>query len=406
MSRFDPSRKAHSRAQARRRICVITSTRADYGLLYWLIREIHADPDLELQLAVTGMHLAPEFGSTVSRIEEDGFPISRRVEILLASDTPVGIGKSMGLATSGFAEAFAELRPDIAVVLGDRFEIFAAAAAAVVARVPLAHIHGGEATEGLIDEAFRHGLTKMSHLHFTSAEPYRRRVIQLGEQPDRVFKVGAMGIDNILRLKLFGRAELEERLGIRLGKRSLLVTFHPVTLEKSASARQFQALLTALGELRDTSIVFTMPNADTEGRALFPLVESFVAADRRRRAAFTSMGQALYLSAMAAVDAVVGNSSSGLLEAPSLKVATLNIGDRQRGRLKAQSVLDCGPTLKEIRRGLAVVGSPAFRAKVRQTVSPYGDGGAAEKIKAVLKSADLDGILKKRFFDFRAEEER
>ena len=390
----------------RRKICVITSTRADYGLLFWLLREITADPSLELQLVATGMHLAPEFGLTVARIEEDGFPIARRIEILLSSDTPVGIAKTMGLATAGFAEAFSELRPDIAVVLGDRYEIFAAAAAAVVARIPLAHLHGGEATEGLIDEAFRHGLTKMCHLHFTAAEAYRRRVIQLGEQPDRVFNVGAMGIDNIRKLKLLSSKALEERLGIRLGARSLLVTFHPVTLESATARKQFRALLSALGELEDCALIFTLPNADTEGRNLFPLIESFVAEDRSRRVAFASMGQLLYLSAMSAVDAVVGNSSSGLLEAPSLRVATLNIGDRQRGRLKADSVVDCGPTVPEIRRGLKALDSPAFRETVSRTVSPFGNGGSALKVKEVLKSADLDGILKKRFYDLPLQEPR
>lgn len=389
----------------RRRICVITSTRADYGLLYWLIREIASDPDLELQLAVTGMHLAPEFGSTGKAIEADGFPVARRVEVLLSSDTPIGIGKSMGLATMGFAEAFADLRPDLIVVLGDRFEIFSAAAAAVVARIPLAHIHGGEATEGLIDEAFRHGLTKMSHLHFTSAEAYRRRVIQLGEDPSRVFTVGALGIDNIVKLRLLDRKSLEKRLGLGLGARSYLITFHPVTLEKSTAKRQFRNLLQALGERKDCTLIFTLPNADTDGRGLVSMVEDFVAAEPGRRAMFTSMGQLFYLSAMAQVDAVVGNSSSGLLEAPSLGVATLNIGDRQRGRLKADSVLDCGPSLAEIRRGLDVLETKAFQRTVRKTVSPFGKGGASKKVKDILKSVDLEGILKKRFHDLPVREE-
>lgn len=388
--------------RGRRRICVLTSTRADYGLLYRLIQEIQSDPDLELQLAVTGSHLSPEFGMTCRAIEADGIPIARKVEMLLSSDTGVGIAKSMGLALIGFGEAFSDLRPDLAVVLGDRFEIFAAAAAATVARIPLAHIHGGEATEGLIDEAFRHGLTKMSHLHFTSTEAYRRRVIQMGEDPARVFNVGAVGIDTIRSLRLLPRKALEARLGLKLRRRNFLVTFHPVTLESGTAASQFRALLKVLGEQEDAGIVFTMPNADTDGRALFPLVKAFVAESPERRAVFTSMGGLLYLSTMAQVDAVVGNSSSGILEAPSIPVATLDIGDRQRGRIRAASVIGCRPTVADLRRGFREALSPRFREAVRKVVSPYGAGGASKRIKDALKSVDLDGILKKRFHDLPA----
>jgi GDP/UDP-N,N'-diacetylbacillosamine 2-epimerase (hydrolysing) len=393
MSRSDPGRSRP------RRICVITGARADYGLLFWLLREIESDPRLELQLAVTGMHLEKRFGRTVREIRRDGFRIASEVPIRLVSDTPAAVANSMGMATAGFARAFAKLRPDIIVVLGDRFEIFAAAAAAVVACIPLAHIHGGETTEGAIDEAFRHSLTKMSHVHFAAAEAYRGRIIQMGEDPRRVHTVGALGLDNIRKLGLLGRRELEGRLGIRLARRNLLVTFHPATLEAGAAAAQFRNLLAALGELDDCALIFTMPNADPGGRALFPLVEAFVAEDPGSRVAFDSMGSLFYLSAMAAADAVVGNSSSGILEAPSLKIATLNIGDRQRGRLRAASVVDCGTTLAQIRGGLRRIQSAAFRRKLEGTISPYGRPGASRKIAKILAELDLDGLVRKPFHD-------
>jgi len=314
-----------------RKICVITGTRAEYGLLRWVMQGIKDDPELTLQVIATGMHLSPEFGLTYREIEKDGFQIDRKVEMLTSSDTPVGIAKSMGLGLIGFAEALNELNPDLIVVLGDRFEIFAAVAAALVARMPVAHLHGGEITEGAFDEALRHSITKMSHLHFVAAEEYRQRVIQLGEQPERVFLVGGLGIDNIKRLKLLDRAELEASIDFQLGAKNLLITFHPVTLETSTAEDQMAELLAALAELKDTQLIFTMPNADTDGRALIKMVQQFVAEHPNARA-YTSLGQLRYLSCAAQVDGVVGNSSSGLAEVPSFKKGTINIGDRQRGR--------------------------------------------------------------------------
>jgi GDP/UDP-N,N'-diacetylbacillosamine 2-epimerase (hydrolysing) len=363
---------------------------------------IQQSADLELQLIVTGMHLSPEFGLTYRQIEADGFRIDRKVEMLLSSDTPVGIGKSMGLAMCGFADALAELRPDLLLVLGDRYEILAAVSAAMVARIPVAHLHGGEATEGLIDESIRHAVTKMSHLHFVAAEPYRRRVIQLGEAPDRVFLVGGLGVDNIVRLQLLERAELERTLDFRLGPRNLLVTFHPVTLEEDSAERQMTELLAALGELQDTHLIFTMPNADTEGRILFRMIEDFVARHPATCKAYTSLGQLRYLSCMRYVDGVVGNSSSGLAEAPSFKIGTLNIGDRQRGRLKAASVVDCEANHVEIRVALTQLFSPAFQAGLVTVINPYGNGGASEAIVRTLERIPFDGLLKKRFFDISA----
>lgn len=381
-----------------RKICVITGTRAEYGLLRWVMQGIKEDPELKLQVIVTGMHLSPEFGLTYRAIEQDGFYIDRKVEMLISSDTPVGIAKSMGLGLIGFADALNELHPDLIVVLGDRFEIFSAVAAALVARIPVAHLHGGEATEGLIDEAIRHSITKMSHLHFVAAEEYRQRVIQLGEQPERVFLVGGLGIDNIKRLQLLDRAELETSLDFKLGEKSLLITFHPVTLETTTATGQMAELLAALADLKDTQLIFTLPNADTDGRALIKMVEQFVSQHPNARA-YTSLGQQRYLSCISYVDGVVGNSSSGLAEVPSFRKGTINIGDRQRGRLQAASVINCEPTRQSIKAALEKLHGTNFQASLSQVRNPYGEGGASEKITAVIKSFALEDVLKKRFYD-------
>lgn len=382
----------------KRKICVITGTRAEYGLLRWVMEGIQDDSGLTLQIIATGTHLSPEFGLTFREIEQDGFQIDRKVEMLTSSDTPVGIAKSMGLGLIGFADALNELHPDLIVVLGDRFEIFSAVSAALVARIPVAHVHGGETTEGSIDEGLRHSITKMSHLHFVAAEEYRQRVIQLGEQPDRVFMVGGLGVDNIKRMKLLDREALEQSLGIQLGEKSLLVTFHPVTLETGTAADQMAALMAVLDGLHDTQLVFTMPNADTDGRVLITMIEQFVAQHANSRA-YTSLGQLRYLSCLAHVDGVVGNSSSGLLEAPSFQKGTINIGDRQRGRLQAASVINCEPTRESITTALKHLYSAGFHTGLRNVRNPYGEGGASEKILATLKSAALDGVLKKSFYN-------
>jgi len=381
-----------------RKICAITGTRAEYGLLRWLMQGIQDDPELALQIIATGMHLSPEFGLTYREIEQDGFRIDRKVEMLTSSDTPVGIAKSMGLGLIGFADALNELRPDLIVVLGDRFEIFAAVSAALVARIPVAHLHGGETTEGAFDEALRHSITKMSHLHFVAAEEYRRRVIQLGEQPERVFLVGGLGIDNIKRLKLLDRAALEASLDFTLGQKSLLITFHPVTLETATATDQMGELLAALAELQDTQLVFTMPNADTGGRTLIRMVEEFAAQHANARA-YTSLGQQRYLSCIAQVDGVVGNSSSGLIEVPSFGKGTINVGDRQRGRLRAASVINCEPNRSDIAAALEILYSADFQASLSQVTNPYGDGGASEKVLETIKHYSIDGLVKKAFYD-------
>jgi len=381
-----------------RKICVVTGTRAEYGLLRWVMEGIRNAPDLQLQVIATGMHLSPEFGLTYREIEKDGFAIDRKVEMLLSSDTPVGLAKSMGLGLSGCGEALQQLRPDLMLVLGDRFEIFSAAAAATVARIPIAHLHGGEATEGAFDEALRHSITKMAHLHFVAAEEYRKRVIQLGENPQRVFLVGGLGVDAIGKLTLLDRAALEAALEFKHAPRNLLITFHPATLENATAAQQMTELLAALHALENTNLIFTLPNADTDSRVLFDMVRQFVAEHSNARV-YTSLGQLRYLSCVRQVDAVVGNSSSGLIEVPSFGKGTINIGDRQRGRLKADSVIDCAADRQSIGAALQKVYSPAFQAQLKQVRNPYGEGGASEKIVQVLREHPLDAALKKTFHD-------
>ena len=381
-----------------RKICVITGTRADYGLLRWVIQGIKDDSELVLQIIATGMHLSPEFGLTYKAIEEDGYDIDYKVEMLTSSDTSVGIAKSMGLGMIGFADALAKLKPDIIVVLGDRFEIFAAVSAALVARIPVAHLSGGETTEGAFDEAFRHSITKMSHLHFVAAEVYRQRVIQLGEQPEHVFLVGGLGIDNIKKLRLLSKVELEKSLNFKLGAKNLLVTFHPVTLEELTAPDQMKELLMALDDLEDTQLIFTLPNADTGGRELIEMVHQFTE-ERCNAVAYTSLGQLRYLSCVAHMDGVIGNSSSGLAEVPSFKKGTVNIGDRQKGRLQSESIINCKPIKLSINDAIDKLYTDEFKDTLIDATNPYGDGGASARVIDTLKEFDLSSVLKKGFND-------
>lgn len=381
-----------------RTICVVTGTRADYGLLQWVMDGIRRDPALRLQIVATGMHLSPNFGLTYRDIESDGFSIDRKLDILTGDDSPVGITKSIGRGVIAFADAFAELKPDVVVVLGDRFEILAAATAALIAGLPLAHLHGGEITEGAFDDAIRHSITKMSHLHFVAAEPYRQRVIQLGEAPERVFLTGGLGVDTIRKTRLLEREELESSLDFKFGKKNLLVTFHPVTLEKDTASAQMAELLKALDSLSGTHLILTMPNADTGSREMIRMIDRF-AVSRPHAKAFISLGQLRYLSCIAHVDGVVGNSSSGLAEVPSFRKGTVNIGDRQRGRLKATSVIDCEPDCASIQSALQKLYSPEFQASLDSARNPYGEGGASEQVVDVLKHCNLSGLAKKSFYD-------
>jgi UDP-N-acetylglucosamine 2-epimerase (non-hydrolysing)/GDP/UDP-N,N'-diacetylbacillosamine 2-epimerase (hydrolysing) len=386
-----------------RAIGVVTGARSDYGIYRPVLRKLHAHPDVDLRLFVTGMHLAPEFGLTVKHIEADGFPITERIETLLASDTPGGIATSMGLGASGFGQAFARWRPDVLVVLGDRFEMHAAALAALPFKLPVAHIHGGEVTEGAIDDALRHSLTKLSHLHFVSAEAYARRVIQLGEEPWRVTVCGSPGLDDVATLPRLSVAELEARVGLALDPPPLLVTYHPVTLEYEQSEWQVRELLAALAAA-GRPVIFTRPNADTRGRAIAREIEAFVHAHPNSRAA-GDLGTEAYFGLMAAAAAMVGNSSSGIIEAPSFKLPVVNIGSRQRGRHRAANVIDVGHAREAILGGIRRATHPDFRAReLRDLVNPFDRGGAADIIVRGLLEAPLgDVLVTKRFHDLPAE---
>lgn len=385
-----------------RKICIVTGSRAEYGLLYWLLKEIQADSHFHLQIIATGMHMSPEFGLTFKEIEGDGFTIDAKVEMLLSSDTSVGVAKSIGLGTIGFADALERLKPEILVLLGDRFEILAAAQAALIAQIPVVHIGGGDTTEGAFDESIRHCITKISHLHFVTSEDSARRVRQMGENPAHVFNVGSTCMDNINRLKFLDRQELEHVLNFRFKKKNLLVTFHPVTLEAQTAEKQFKALLMALDNLGpDIGIIFTKPNADTEGRASIQHMESYVASHSNARA-YTSLGQLSYLSVMSIVDVVVGNSSSGLYEAPSFGKPTVNIGDRQKGRLRAASVIDCTASTGDIEKTIL----QALMMDCSGTINLYGDGNSSIRIKDKIKQfVEPANLLKKHFFNLKVANE-
>lgn len=383
----------------RRRICVVTGSRAEYGLLYWLMREIMSDPKLELQVVVTGMHLSPAFGLTVSEIERDGMPIVARVEMQLSSDTSVGMTKSLGLGLLGFADAFDRLRPDLVVVLGDRYEILAASLAAALQGIPIGHVCGGEVTSGAVDDWIRHSITKAAWLHFVGAESYRSRVIQLGEDPDRVFNVGGPGLDSIRRLQLLSLDALSNYLGLSLDKPLFLVTYHPATLGDIDPRFAFQEVLYALEAFPDAKVVMTKPNADAGGYKLGDMAEDWCSANEARARCVTSMGQLRYLSLMKYCNVVVGNSSSGIIEAPALKVATVNIGSRQEGRLKADSIIDCADDRYAIQAAIAKAMDSGFKHRLRDSKSLYGDCNASTRIKAILSSIQLPSNLAKKFYD-------
>ena len=381
----------------KRKIAVFTGTRAEYGLLYWLMKDLQADEQCELQVIVTGMHLSPEFGETWKEIERDGFQVDAKVEMLLSSDTTVGVVKSMGLGTIGFADVLDRLSPDMVVVLGDRFEALAFVQAALVMQIPIAHLHGGEVTEGAYDDAIRHAVTKMANLHFVAAEPYRRRVIQMGESPDRVFNVGAIGLDHLLRSPKMDLAELAESLAFPLRRPYLVVTYHSVTAEEENPEQSFIALLSALDAFPEQQIVLTYPNADNGGRAIISLIEAYAQRQPERVMAVPSLGFKRYLSLVSMASAVVGNSSSGIIEVPALGIPTINVGDRQRGRLAASSVLHCEPAADAIECAIRLALSNEFLDSCKQAINPYGQGNASEAIVDVLKS--FNGTFKKTFYD-------
>ncbi len=381
-----------------KKICVITGTRAEYGLLYWLMKGIDSSKNLQLQIVASGMHLSTEFGLTYREIEKDGFTIDKKIEMVLSADTSSSITKSTGIGMIGFADAIDDLRPDIIVVLGDRYELLAASAAALFYRIPIAHIHGGETTSGAFDEAIRHSITKMAWWHFVASEEYKNRVIQLGEHPNRVFNVGGMGVDGIKKTNLLNKKTLEKRIKFRFGKKNLLVTYHPVTLEDEGSSEKFNELLYSLEDLDDTKIIFTLSNSDTHGRIINEKIKTFVD-NNPNSTYYTSMGQINYLSALQYVDAVIGNSSSGLLEAPSFKIGTINIGERQKGRLKSQSVIDCDLKRDSIRASIKMLYEKNFQKQIRNSKNPYGEGDASDKIVRLLSKEPLPKNIKKDFYD-------
>jgi UDP-hydrolysing UDP-N-acetyl-D-glucosamine 2-epimerase len=386
----------------KRRIAIVTGGRPDYGLFLPLLTVLAKDQAVDLQVIATGMHLVSEQGETWRQIERDGFHIAAKVDLKLAGDSPLVISHAIANGTAGMADAFDHLRPDIVVLLGDRFESLAAATAAMIARIPVAHLHGGEATEGLIDEPIRHSITKMAHLHFTATDAYRRRVIQLGEPPERVFCVGAIGLDNFRNMTLLDRPALEEALSFSLGDPTFLATYHPVTLEAGSSAAHADAFLAALDAFPDARIVITLPNADTDSAALRDRFQRYADSSGGRVVAYAALGSLRYLSLMSQCDVVVGNSSSGLLEAPSVPVPTVDIGDRQQGRIAPASVIHVEPDAASIVAGIRRALDPAFRAGLVGMRNPYGDGGTAPRIAEILTSVPLDGtLIKKRFFDFR-----
>ena len=383
-----------------KKICIVTGTRAEYGLLKPLIKRTEEDAEVELQLVVTGMHLSPEFGLTYKEIEKDGYTITDKNEMLLSSDTPNGITKSIGLATIGFADILTRLQPDIVVLLGDRFEIFAAATAAMIHRIPIAHIHGGELTEGLIDEAIRHSITKMSMLHFAATEEYRKRIIQMGEQKERVFNVGALGVENIMNQTLMTREELEGSIDFKLDKPYVLVTYHPVTLEKDSAKMQILNLLEALDEMREYNVIFTKANADTDGRVINQLIEEYAAQHKERVIVVTSLGMKRYLSAMKYTEMVIGNSSSGLLEAPSFHIPTINIGIRQQGRVKAESVVDCGYSKEAIKAAIKKVEKMKKSGCLNSVKNPYEGKNTSKDILDTIKIYLTNhGAVIKKFYD-------
>lgn len=382
-----------------KKICVVTGSRSEYGLLSHLMKRLAQDPDFKLQIVASAMHLSPEYGLTYQTIEKDGFCIDEKVEMLLSSDTPVGIAKSLGLGVISFADVFARLKPDLIILLGDRFESLAAAQAAFIAAIPIAHIHGGEITEGAYDDAIRHSLSKMAHLHFVAAEPYRQRVMQLGEDPVRVHCVGAMALDSFMNTPKVDKSTLEAFLKFKCNRYTFAITYQPETLESKEMAKDFAMVLEALLAFEDCTYIFTKGNADKNCHVIYEMMETFSAEHPDKAKSFTCLGHEKYLQLLQNVDLVLGNSSSGIIEAPFFKVPTVNIGQRQAGRVRATSVLDCAVNKNEIIQTIELALSDSFKKTMADMVYPYGDGSPAEKIMHILKETDFKTLFKKCFYD-------
>lgn len=379
------------------KVCIATGTRAEYGLLKPLMEKMVADSFFDLRILVTGAHLSPEFGLTYKQIEKDGFTIDEKVEMLLSADTDESIVKSMGLAMISFTDSLKRINPDLLIILGDRYEILSLASSALIFKIPIAHIHGGEITTGAYDDAIRHAVTKMSHYHFASTEEYRNRIIQMGENPENVYNVGAIGLDNIANLKLLTKEELASELNIQFKKYNYQITFHPATLDKTSPEVQFNTLLEAIDEQEDSFFIFTKANADTNGRIINSLIDDYVAQNPQKSKAFSSLGTLRFLSVLQHSHAIVGNSSSGIIEAPSLKIPTINIGHRQDGRTQAGSVINVDVSKEEILKAFNKVKDQKFTSTLNKIKNPYGTGNTAEKIIKVLKEIKPDFV--KKFYD-------
>ena len=380
-----------------KKICVITGSRSEFWLLRGLIKEINLKKEFELQLIVTGSHLSPEFGMTINNIEDDNFLINKKIEIVMSSDSDIGISKSIGLGVISFSEALDELKPELILILGDRYEIFAASIASMVLQIPIAHIHGGELTLGAIDDGIRHSITKFSHIHFPATEKYRERIIQLGEDPKNVFNVGALGIDNIKNFNLWSKEKLEKNLGRNFLSNNLLITYHPETIDAD-NYYNFSQILESLELLKETRLIFTMPNADSNSRLIIQLIKDFTYKNKNS-IYFENLGSIRYLSCLQYVDGVVGNSSSGIIEVPFFKIGTINIGDRQKGRMRCESIIDCNPNKKEISKAISKLYSREFQTKIKKQCNPYGNGETSKKIVEILSNLNFKKLIKKNFYD-------
>lgn len=386
----------------KRKICVVSTSRADYGLLFWLLKEIEKSRFLELSLVLSGSHLEQRLGLTYKEIERD-FKHFYKIPLGLENDDETALCSAFSAGVAGFSKVLEQIKPDIMVLLGDRYEMLSAGIAGMLRAVPLAHIHGGESTQGAIDEGIRHALTKMSHIHFCATSLYKRRIIQLGENPARVYNVGGLGVENIKRLELLGKKDFENSLGFRLGKKNILVTFHPQTIEKKSASKQFSQILNALDSLKDTHFIFTGANADNGGKIINEMAQNYCLKNPKKAIFAISLGQLRYLSAIKHADIVLGNSSSGISEAPSLKKATINIGNRQKGRIKAPSIIDTKCDKSAILKAIKKAYSKDFQAKLKSVKNPYDSGFASKKIIKVLENIKLNGILKKKFYDLDAK---
>lgn len=381
------------------KICIVTGTRAEYGLLKPLIEGVRREADWKLQMVVTGAHLSPEFGSTYKQIEEDGVVIDKKIEMLLSADSPTSIIKSIGLGMIGLADALSELSPDLIMVLGDRYELLAVVSAALILKIPIAHLHGGEITEGAYDDAIRHAITKISNIHFTSTGAYKTRIIQMGENPAHVHNVGAIGLDNIKFLNLLNKEELEASLGLKFAKYNYLAAFHPATLDNTPPIDQFETLLQAILLDTDSYFIFTKSNADTYGREINQRIDKFVAQHPDKAIGFTSLGSLRFLSLLKICTGIIGNSSSGIIEAPSLGTPTINIGDRQKGRMQAASIINVPVDAEKILLAIQKTKEPTFQASAEIISNPYGNGSTTEKILSVLRNTDFSNLVTKKFFD-------